>query len=134
MKNLWRTVLFYEINRLFCNDWISTFSNISVRTIPRRFSKGKKNRQTEISTKTNNERKQNWFCGKRKQTHFSCGLKIHFDRFSHEKNSDLLISGLRLHLENYKTERKTKFVFRNWNILKFAFRKVFDWKNKEKRL
>ena len=38
---------------------------------------------------TTNENKTDF--AEKKQTHFSCGLKIHFDKFSHEKNSDLLI-------------------------------------------
>ena len=55
------------------------------------FRKERKTDKLKFQLKqTTNENKTD-FAEKRKETYFSCVLKIYFDKFSHEKNLDLLI-------------------------------------------
>ena len=55
MKNLWGTVLFFDIDRLFGFDRLLTSDSFCGRTIPRRFSK-EENRLFSLGTMTTKDR------------------------------------------------------------------------------
>ena len=97
MKNLWGTVLFFDIDRQFTFDRLSTSDNFSGRTIPRRFSKEEiwlfsfwtmttKDRIGESGlVRLSGLAGWKWFAEREnifyllRLTFRSCGLKVHFD-------------------------------------------------------
>ena len=97
MKNLWGTVLFFDIDRLCGFDRLLTSDSFCGRTIPRRFSK-EENRLFSFGTMTTKDRigdfwlvrlsgLAGWKCfAERKNifyllrlTFHSCGQKVHSD-------------------------------------------------------
>ena len=97
MKNLWGTVLFFDIDRLCGFDRLLTSDSFCGRTIPRRFSK-EENRLFSFGTMTTKDRigdfrlvrlsgLAGWKCfAERKNifylfrlTFLACGLKVHSD-------------------------------------------------------
>ena len=129
MKNLWGTVLFFDIDRLCGFDRLLTSDSFCGRTIPRRFSK-EENRLFSFGTMTTKDRigdfrlvrlsgLAGWKCFAERKNIFylfrltfrSCGLKVHFDSEKKEKNL----------LDNPK-EEKTRFGL----VGRKVYRKVFS--------
>ena len=97
MKNLWGTVLFFDIDRQFTFDRLLTSDSFCGRTIPRRFSK-EESWLFSFGTMTTNDRVGEfgvirlsrlagwkWFSQRKdifyllRLTFRSCGLKVHLD-------------------------------------------------------
>ena len=105
MKNLWGTVLFFDIDRLFGFDRLLTSDSFCGRTIPRRFSKEEswlfsfRNMTTKDRigdfrlVRLSGLAGWKWFAEREnifylfRLTFRSCGLKVHFDSEKKRKES-----------------------------------------------
>ncbi len=131
MKNLWGTVLFFDIDRLCGFDRLLTSDSFYGRTIPRRFSK-EESWLFSFGTMTTNDRVGEfgvirlsrlagwkWFSQRKdifyllRLTFRFCGLKVHLDNQKKKKDKNLL--------DNPK-EDKTRFGL----VGRKVYRKVFS--------
>ena len=130
MKNLWGTVLFFDIDRLFGFDRLLTSDNFSGRTIPRRFSK-EENRLFSFGTMTTKDRigesgvvrlsglaSWKWFSQRKdifyllRLTFRSCGLKVHSDSEKRKKRISSTTRKKRKPVSGLSGERFTGKFFR----------------------
>ena len=146
MKNLWGTVLFFDIDRLFGFDRLFTSDNFCGRTIPRRFSK-EENRLFSFGTMTTKDRigdfwfvrlsglaSWKWFAEREnifyllRLTFRACGLKVHFESEKKNKRISSTTRKKRKPVSGLSGERFTGKFFR---LLICSFWQSFrEWEKK----
>ena len=146
MKNLWGTVLFFDIDRLFGFDRLLTSDNFSGRTIPRRFSK-EENRLFSFGTMTTKDRigdfwfvrlsglaSWKWFSQRKdifclfRLTFRYCGLKVHFESEKKKKRISSTTRKKRKPVSGLSGERFTGKFFR---LLICSFWQTFRERDKK---
>ena len=146
MKNLWGTVLFFDIDRLFGFYWLLTSDNFSGRTIPRRFSK-EENWLFSFITMTTKDRigesgvvrlsgfaGWKWFAERKnifyllRLTFHSCGQKVHSDSEKRKQRISPTTRKKRKPVSGLSGERFTRKFFR---LLICSFLTKFSWVRQE---
>ena len=146
MKNLWGTVLFFDIDRLCGFDRLLTSDSFCGRTIPRRFSK-EESWLFSFGTMTTNDRigesgvvrlsglaSWKWFSQRKdifclfRLTFRYCGLKVHFESEKKKKRISSTTRKKRKPVSGLSGERFTGKFFR---LLICSFWKSFRERDKK---